>query len=294
MGKTETTAKDWKPACRAALKENSQRNARGFFEKHFRPHIVSDNSNISGLFTGYYELDLTGSRISRGNYMYPLYKVPKKEEEALGRRRIESGELDKKNLEFLYVDDPVRLFFLQIQGSGRVILDDGATVRVGYAGKNQCPYRALGKYLIDSGDIPKEEMSAAKIREWLYRNPYRARAMMMYNPSYVFFRELEGEGPIGAQGVPLTPEVSLAVDDDYIPYGAPLWLETTLPAEKGKKPRPFHRLMIAQDTGGAIRGPVRGDVFFGYGRRAEFLADHMKQQGSYYLFLPKTAHDRDK
>lgn len=294
MGKTKTIAKDWKPACKEAMEKKNDRNARVFFEKYFVPYQASTSGDINGLFTGYYEIDLKGSRKYHDKYLYPIYKTPEKTQTSLGRRRIENGELQNKNLELFYVDDPVRLFFLQIQGSGRVMMEDGSTVRVGYAGKNQCPYRALGKYLIDSGDIPKEVMSAAKIREWLYRNPYRARAIMMYNPSYVFFRELKGEGPIGGQGVALTPEISLAVDDEYIPYGAPIWLETELPVEKGNGLQPFHRLMIAQDTGGAIRGPVRGDIFFGYGKRAEFLADHMKQQGMYYILLPKTAHDREK
>ncbi|MEZ5905545.1 MAG: MltA domain-containing protein [Geminicoccaceae bacterium] len=207
------------------------------------------------------------------------------------RGEIERGALDGRDLELLWVDDPIEKFFLQIQGSGLVELDDGRTLRVGYADQNGRAYRAIGRDLIEMGELTKEEVSLQTIEAWLRAHPDRAQEIMDKNPSYVFFRVLgEAEallGPEGAQGVPLQAERSLAVDRSFIPLGAPLWLDTQAPFPDGE--RPFRQLVIAQDTGGAIKGAVRGDVFWGAGDLAAFVAGHMKSRGSYYLLLPRTA-----
>ena len=205
------------------------------------------------------------------------------------RAAIDAGALAGRELELLWVDDPVDRFFLEIQGSGQVRLPDGETVRVGYADQNGRPYRAIGKDLIESGAIPREQMSMQAIRAWLEANPKQAPAMMAKNPSYVFFTELTelaaASGPLGAQGVPLTPGRSLAVDRKFLPLGAPIWVDTVAPEPRGRAP--VARLLVAQDTGGAIRGPVRGDVFWGAGPQAEHLAGHMKSPGRLFILLPR-------
>jgi membrane-bound lytic murein transglycosylase A len=207
------------------------------------------------------------------------------------RDEIERGALDGRALELLWVDDPIDKFFLQIQGSGLVRLADGRLLRVGYADQNGRAYRPIGRDLVEMGELSREEVSLQSIAAWLRANPDRADAVMDKNPSYVFFQLLGDaealEGPLGAQGVPLLAGRSLAVDRRYIPYGAPVWLETEAPFPDGE--RSLHRLMIAQDTGGAIKGGVRGDVFRGAGDLAEHVAGHMKSRGSYFLFLPKVA-----
>jgi len=281
----------WRGAC-AAAKSTPVSQGKKFFEKYFTPYEVTNNGKKNGLFTGYYEIELTGSITPDERYRYPLYKLPPQlRYPFLGRRRIDSElELEGKGLELVYVDDPVELFFLHIQGSGRVRLADGSVMRVGYAGKNGCPYRSIGGYLIREGEMTRAEVTAPAIKQWLRDNPDKAQAVMNTNQSYVFFREVKGkDGPIGAQGVALTPEGSIAIDPAFIPYGMPVWLDTTIPKTKeyGAE-HSYQRLLIAQDTGGVIRGVVRGDVFFGYGHRAAVLAGHMKQQGSYYLLIPNT------
>lgn len=200
------------------------------------------------------------------------------------RAEIEAGALEGEGLEILWIDDPVDGFFLHIQGSGRVAMNDGRIVRLGYAGQNGHPYVAIGRELIERGAIPRERMSMQAIRAWLKNNPDDAPRLMASNPSFVFFRELKGPGPIGAHGVPLTPGRSLAVDRSFIPLGVPVWLDTTDPLSPET---PLRRLVVAQDTGGAIRGPVRGDLFWGFGADAAAKAGPMKQAGRYYLLLPK-------
>ena len=196
-----------------------------------------------------------------------------------GRAEIERGALDRYHLAFLWVDDPVAAFFLQIQGSGRVRLPDGSIVRVGYDGQNGQPYVAIGKLLVERGVLAKEAVSMQAIRAWITAHPEAGKALMAENPSYVFFREVTGDGPIGSEGVVLTPGRSLAVDRSFVPLGVPVFLD----AGPG-----LQRLMVAQDTGGAIRGPVRGDVFWGAGAEAETRAGAMRARGVYYLLLPKS------
>jgi membrane-bound lytic murein transglycosylase A len=201
------------------------------------------------------------------------------------RAAIESGALRGRGLEMLWVDDPVDAFFLQIQGSGRVMLEDGTSLRIGYAGQNGHPYVAIGRELIARGALTREAVSMPAIRDWLRANPQEADAVMNRNPSFVFFRELDGDGPVGAQGVALTPGRSLAVDRSFVPYGVPVWLDAEDPVDGEVR---VQRLLVAQDTGGAIRGPVRGDVFWGHGPEAEHRAGLMKSRGRYFLLLPKT------
>jgi membrane-bound lytic murein transglycosylase A len=207
------------------------------------------------------------------------------------RKEIERGALAGRSLELLWVDDAVALFFLQIQGSGRVTLPDGTFVRVGYDGQNGHDYTAIGRILIERGELTKEAVSLQSIRAWLAAHPERAEELLHQNRSFVFFRVLGGGAPEGASGVELTPGRSLAVDDAFLPYGVPLFLDSTTPAiaELGRAEAPLRRLVVAQDTGGAIVGPVRGDLFFGPGREAEELAGRMKQPLRYWLLLPKSA-----
>ncbi len=201
------------------------------------------------------------------------------------RAAISSGALRGRNLELVWVDDPVDAFFLHIQGSGRVVMDDGSVKRVGFDGQNGHPYVAVGRELIARGAMAREQVSMQSIRAWLKANPGEAQALMNANPSYVFFRPLGGEGPEGAQGVVLTPGRSLAVDRNFVPYGVPVWLDAEDPLDPAAR---VSRLMVAQDTGGAIRGPVRGDVFWGHGADAEERAGRMRSRGTYWLLLPRT------
>ncbi|MBT3917365.1 MAG: murein transglycosylase A [Rhodospirillaceae bacterium] len=309
---------NWQQICRAAREFGatiSPDNARRFFESWFYAYRLTDNGRPDGLITGYYEPELRGSRRPSRKYHVALYRRPPdlvsanlgqfrkdwKGREVAGRLKngrlvpyanrasISQGALNGKNLELLWVDNAIDAFFLHIQGSGRVVLDSGEVVRVGYAGRNGLPYFAIGRDLVKSGAIAKENISLQSIRAWLERNPGRAAALMNKNKSFVFFRELKGRagkniGPIGAQGVALTPGRSLAVDRKYLPMGAPIWLDTSDPLTN----RPIRRLMITQDTGGAITGPVRGDFFWGAGERAREAAGRMKQSGQLYILLPRS------
>lgn len=306
------TVADWRPVCQrlAALPAGDDATARAFFEEWFRPYAAANGDRRNGLFTGYYEVELKGSRTPDPAFPTPLYRKPPdlvmvdlgefsdkwKGERTAGRvvdgrlrpyedrARIEAGSLNGKGLELLWAADPIAVFFLHIQGSGRVTFPDGSQMRVGYAGQNGHRYVAIGKELIDRGVLKREEVSLQSIRAWLRANPGEAAAVMDKNPSYVFFQELKGEGPMGAQGVALTAGRSLAVDRSFIPYGVPLWLDAEDPLDGSKR---LQRLMVAQDTGGAIRGAIRGDVFFGHGAEAEGLASGMAERGRWFLLLPR-------
>jgi membrane-bound lytic murein transglycosylase A len=311
------TVEGWRGACGAAAEPASLDGARTFFEDWFQPYLATDRGQPLGLFTGYYEPLLHGSRRFGGAYTVPLYRAPDdlirvdlgrfKPELAgqaitgrvdgqqfvpyFARAEIDAGALEGSDLELVWVDDPIGRFFLQIQGSGQIQLDDGARIRIGYAGQNGHQYHAIGRDLVALGAMTTEEVSLQSIRDWLIAHPEQADAIMARNGSYVFFRERPeldpAEGPIGAQGVPLTAGRSLAVDPRYIPLGAPVWLETSVPWPEGEGP--LRRLMVAQDSGGAIKGPVRGDVFWGTGARAEAIAGRMRGQGRYVVLLPKAA-----
>jgi membrane-bound lytic murein transglycosylase A len=304
-------AGDWAPACeQIPPKVADDETARRYFQTWFRPYRVSSGGDPNGLFTGYFEPNLKGALVRSAAFNVPIFERPKdlilatlgdwrqnlRGERIAGRvingrlkpyhsrEEIEAGALDAKGKPLVWVDDPVDVFFLHIQGSGRIVLPDGGIMRVGYDGHNGHVYRAIGRDLLKAGAIKKSDISLQSIRAWLNAHPDQMAAMMNRNPSYIFFREIKGEGPIGAQGVPLTPGRSLAVDPKILPLGAPVWIVSDYQDEKN---RPLRRLMIAQDTGGAIRGAVRGDVFWGHGDEAGKLAGPMKASGQLYLLLPK-------
>ena len=305
----KSTAADWRDACNAASQTASDDDsARAYFERYFAPYLAANNDEPTGLFTGYYEPLLSGARERGGPYQTPILKRPPdlvmvelgrfrpawRGERIAGRvvngallpydsrAAIERGALDRLNLAIFWVDDPVAAFFLQVQGSGRVALSDGSMARLGYDGQNGQAYVAIGRLLVERGVFTREEVSLQAIRAWIKAHPQEGAALMDENPSYVFFREMAGDGPLGSEGVVLTPGRSLAVDRNFIPLGAPLFLVAT----DGEAA--LRRLVIAQDTGGAISGPVRGDVFWGFGDDAEAIAGRMRARGRYYLLLPKT------
>jgi membrane-bound lytic murein transglycosylase A len=309
-------AEDWRPVCAEAarLPPGDREAARRFFETRFQPWAARNNRNPLGLFTGYYEPLLHGSRRRHGRYTVPLYGRPpelvmvdlgrfrddlrgkriagKVEKGSLvpfaDRKEIDEGALAGRKLEIVWVDDPVDAFFLQVQGSGRVELAEGGEMRVGYAAQNGRPYTSIGKALIQSRALNPETVSLQTIRAWLEAHPDKIDDVLEKDASYVFFQEVKGEGPMGAEGVPLTPGRSMAVDLNYLPLGVPLWLSAGVPApEAGQPDRKLHRLLIAQDTGGAIRGPVRGDLFWGFGPEAEALAGRMKHRGKLWVLLPR-------
>jgi len=288
----EVNSSVWQSLCTEAeqIPPGDREAARQFFERRFVPYRVNNNGKEQGLFTGYYEPVLYGAWHKGGDFQYPLYLPPsdlKNSKPYYTREEIDDGALKGRKLEIVWVDDPVMLFFMHIQGSGRIRLKNGKEVRIGYADQNGQEYVGLGKIMGDENLLPKDQINFFTLRQWLYDHKDQAFAMMQRNPSYVFFKKIDGPGPIGAVGTPLTPKRSIAVDKNYIPYGLPLFMETELPAEPQEKTVPFHRLMIAQDTGGAIRGPVRADIFFGSGEDAEYLAGYMKGHGVYSLLVPK-------
>ena len=248
---------------------------------------AGNNRNADGLFTGYFEITLNGSRQRTGPYQTPLYKRPV-EPGRYSRAEIEDGAFSGKGLELLWVDDPLDAFFLEIQGSGRVRLREGGITRVGYDGSNGKPYVAVGRLLIDRGELPREKVTMAGIRGWMKAHPKEGAALRRENPSYIFFREITGPGPLGAQRVVLSPGRSLAIDRAFLPLGIPLWLE----AQERFSPTMIRRLVVAQDTGGAIKGPVRGDLFWGHGDAAASGAGAMNARGRYYLLLPKAVAAR--
>lgn len=289
--------------------------ARAFFETHFIPHRVVHAAG-EGLVTGYYEPVLKGSRTRDGRFTTPIYRRPGDlvnivdetqrgakahalthlRETADGKRtpyptrqEIDEGALAGKGFELLYLEDPVDVFFMQIQGSGRIALPDGAMVRVSYDGKNGHPYTSVGRYLIDSGKFVAEQVSLQSLETWLKADPARGRAAMWQNKSYVFFRELVGEqasGPLGAMSIPLTEGRSLAVDTGFHALGLPVWVSAPTLRHATRRGG-FHRLMISQDVGSAIRGPERGDIYFGSGDAAGRLAGVTKHPANFIVLLPK-------
>lgn len=312
---TGGTVKQWKAACDAAsrIDASDHARARSYFEEHFVPFLAKNHDDEQGRFTGYYEGSLRGSRKRHGRYQAPLYKVPddlvmvnmRNFTDIPGRRRIagrvvgnylrpyptraeiRKGALRGKKLELVWIDDEVDGFFTQIQGSGLVELDDGSQMRIGYGGQNGHVYTAIGRELVRDGHITSAEMSMQAIRKWLAENPRDAGEMMDRNHAYVFFAELKANGPLGSQNVVLTPERSAAIDREFIPQSAPLFIDTTVPSEDGSELLPFRQMVIAQDSGGAIRGPVRADIFWGHGKRADAIAGRLKSKGRYFVLLPK-------
>jgi membrane-bound lytic murein transglycosylase A len=279
---------EWQALC--ALSETAP-DARSFFELFFRPVLIGGDS--TALFTGYFEPELDGSRSRTGRFRYPLYRTPDEARDGVwvSRREIEEGRLlEGRGLEIAWVDDPVELFFLQIQGSGRIRLTDGTVIRVGYGGRNGQPYRSVGQELVRRGIYQPHQVSAQVIRNWVRRNPTAGRELLYHNPSYIFFREVDirdpSLGPLGAMNRSITPLRTIAVDPLFTPLGAPVWIE-----KDGAGP--MRRLMIAQDTGGAIRGAQRADIFFGFGDAAGEAAGTIRDPGRMVVLLPiELAHQR--
>ncbi|NIZ60643.1 murein transglycosylase [Sedimentitalea sp. CY04] len=275
---------DWRSLC-AAAKQQKPEAARAFFELLFRPVLIEDGQGA--LFTGYFEPELDGSRSRSSRYRYPIYRMPPEARNAgqwLPRREIlTSGVMDGRGLEIAWVDDSVELFFLQIQGSGRVRLPDGSTIRVGYGGSNGHNYRSIGQELVRRGVYSIHQVSAQVIKNWVRRNPSDGRELLMHNPTYVFFREVRNvassAGPLGAMNRSVTALRSLAVDPKYTPLGAPVWLEKD---GDGK----MRRLMVAQDTGSAIKGAQRADIFYGTGDEAGQAAGRLRDPGRMVVLLP--------
>ncbi len=278
--------------CQVAINQPIETNAdaRQFFESQFIPFKAANHFDSQGKFTGYFEPIQRGSRNRSPRYHVPVYSTPHDRVKGVPhftRAEINRGALAGKGLELFWVEDPVRLFFTEIQGSGRIELDTGEVVRIGYAERNGHPYVPIGRVLKERGILPEDQISMQSIKEWLWKNPEQAYEVMEQNPSFIFFRVIEGDGPIGSQGVALTPWRSLAVDRKFVPLGIPLFVDTVLPQTPQTPAAFFRKLVIAQDTGGAIKGPVRGDIFFGAGTEAEWYAGYLNSGGEYYLLLPR-------
>ncbi|HYR05863.1 MAG TPA: MltA domain-containing protein, partial [Gallionella sp.] len=296
------------------LKQPDNTTLRTFFEEGFTPYqVFNPDGSSQGLVTGYYEPKLAGSRVRTERFRYPLYAVPddlltidlgdaypqlkdlrlrgrlqgKRIVPYYNRSEIEAGKATLQGRELFWVDNAVELFFLQIQGSGRIELPDGSLVKVGYADQNGYPYVSIGKKLVEMGELKIEEASMQGIKNWAKQSPEKLPALLVQNPSYVFFRELPNglSAPLGALGVPLTEAYSIAVDPRIIPLGAPVFLSTTYP----NTAEPLNRLVLAQDTGGAIKGAVRADFFWGFGEQAGIQAGSMKQGGQMWVLFPKGA-----
>ncbi len=304
---------DWAQVCQTATSA-APSSAEVFFRQHFTPWQVIANgtsgTNETGLMTGYYEPLLRGSRHCGGTYQYPLYGVPddlitvdlaslypqlrglRLRGKLVGNKLVPydtRAQIDARNdltrKAIVWVDDEIELFFLQIQGSGRIRLPDGSMVRVGYADQNGHQYRSIGNVLIQSGELKASEASMQGIQAWARRNPSRVKALLAKNPSYVFFQEKPGDtslGPTGAQGVPLTPQASVAVDRSYWKLGTVFLVDASQSSPALKLTRP----VIAQDTGGAIRGPIRFDYFWGFGDEAGRQAGRQKSRARAWVLVP--------
>ncbi len=294
-------------------------NPRAFFERNFTALEVSDQQRPDGLFTGYYEPEALGSRTKTPEFNVPIYRKPDDlvafdpaQQGKAGlkygrlvntsplpyhtRKEIEQGAIAGRSLEIVWLKDWADAFFIHIQGSGRVRLQDGSLVRLGYAAKSGQPYTGIGGLLADRGVFTRDQMSMQATRKWMADNPEAARELMWENKSFIFFREVdiaEPElGPPGAQNVPLTPKRSLAVDRTIWMFGTPIWLDTVTPSGPDGTDEPFRRLTIAQDTGTAIRGYVRGDIFWGAGKPAAWTAGHLKSPGKMIVLLPNVLADQ--
>lgn len=307
---------DWREGCAALLPAQTPAEIKHALQEHFGVLEVSFRGETRGFFTGYYEALLKGSRERTARYHVPLYMRPADlvmvdlgafRSDLEGRRiagsvengrlqpypnraAIEGGALMGRALEVLWVDSAVDAYFLHVQGSGRVKMPDGSLLGIGYAAQNGHANRLIGRHLIETGAIERANISGQAIRAWLKDNPGEVQKVLNTDPSFVFFRELEnGDGPYGSANVPLTAGHSLAVDRKHLPLHAPVWLSASYPNPQAPEAPslPLNRLMVAQDTGGAIQGEIRGDVFWGFGDEAEEIAGRMNNAGRYWLLLPK-------
>jgi len=302
----------WQKSCLAinqATPTLSNRKIQDLIERNYRPYQVLSHGQAYGLFTGYYQPSILGSLTKTARFGVPIYgrpnglvrkkvngrntfrlKTSNGYQRLPSRAVIEKGPLLANTPVLAWVHSKVDRFFLQIQGSGSVILPNKQQLLLGYDSQNGHSYYAIGTYLIATKAIPKSKVSMQAIKAWLDQHPTKAQKIMNMNASFVFFRKLKGRTPVGSIGIPLTPRVSLAIDRRFIPYGSPLWLDTYLPKVQNHhitRGQNFDALMVSQDTGGAIKGAIRGDVFWGEGTQAEFYAGHMKSKGRYWLLLPK-------
>lgn len=279
-----TNPKGYEKFCGGIASVHSEADLRNLIEGTLQPYRVTSKGNSNGKITGYYEAELTGTRHHENGAQMPIYGAPdgyRQGKTYATRKSIENNGLDNAKI-IAWADNPVDLFIMHVQGSGRLVTPDGKAIQLGYAGNNGRTFKGLGAILKEEGVDPAIANSMPRIREWCMKNPDKAKTLMQKNERYIFFKELAGEGPIGSAGVALTPARSLAVDTNYIPMHTPMWLETTNP--NGGE---INQLMMAQDTGAAITGGVRADFFWGYGAAAFQTAGHMNQQGKYYLLLPK-------
>ena len=305
---------NWQAVCKKAsmLEQTNEQTIRLFFESQLVPYqVFNSNGSDTGIITGYYEPLLRGSRKSTEKYRFPIYSPPddllvidlgnalpefkslqlrgrlegRKVVPFYSRAEIDRGIATLKNRELLWVEDRVELFFLHIQGSGRIQLENGEIIKVGYADQNGHPYVSIGSLLVQRGELPLEKASMQGIKQWGLQNPEKLTELLHQNSRYIFFRLLPDtlSGPVGSLGVPLTSGRSLAIDPQIIPQGAPVFLSTTWP----NSDKPLNRLMVAQDTGSAIKGGVRADFFWGFGKEAEIQAGKMKQNGKMWVLLPK-------
>ena len=290
---------DWRSACKAAERVNASSNQsiRDYFESHMKVMEIRHQTgpsagSVHGLVTGYYEPYLNGSRQKGGAYQTPLHRYPdawkkRKPSELPTRAELfSSGQLNGQ--EIVWVDDAVAAAFMQVQGSGRIRMTDGKVIRLGFAGTNDQPFKSFAQWLLDRGEITRATATMQGIQAWAKKNPHRVQEMLNANPRYVFFREMPASpdaniGPIGALGVPLTSERSIAIDTKALPLGAPVYIATTYPLTQ----KPLQRLMMAQDTGTAIVGAVRADFYWGTGDQAGEYAGRMKQQGRMWIFMPR-------
>jgi len=317
---------DWKFLCSAAEQSKSPNDAqaRSFFEQYFVPHqVINDNGTQTGVITGYFVSALKGSSIRDDVYKYAIYRRPdnmltvnlkslysklsgmrlrgrvkgSKLIPYFDRAQIDTNPSPLKGNEIIWVKDPIALFFMHIQGSGNIELPDGKIITVGYADQNGHPYVPVGRFLIKYGGVLAKDMSLQTIRKWMLTYPEVQQELMNLNPSYIFFRILPE--PIGALNVPLIAGRSIAVDRRKIPLGLPVWIETSYPDIKkpgkslqkimAQSKHKLHRLFMAQDVGGAIKGTIRADIFWGQGVNAKVLAGHMNQKGKMYVLVPKMA-----
>jgi membrane-bound lytic murein transglycosylase A len=300
-----------------ALTAPDETNTRAFFEANFRPVRIAPLGESQGFLTGYYESVFAGSRYPSDEYSVPMYRAPvnlvaagakrlanfpssgtkvgrlvrnRKIVQFYDRSAIEDGALAGRGLELCWVKDPVDAFFAQIQGSARVKLDTGGTLRLNYEAHNGQPYYPVGRDLIQRGIVSKEDMSMDRIRDWMTANPEGGKELRRKNRSFVFFRETglaDDQEPIGAQGVPLTTGRSVAVDKNLHVYGTPFWIEAELPIDSDKPETKFRHLMVAQDTGSAIIGPARADIYFGSAENIGSVAGRIKQPGRFAMLVPK-------
>jgi membrane-bound lytic murein transglycosylase A len=281
-----------------ALGTPEREQARKFFEDNFKPVRIAPHGQTDGFFTGYYETEVEGSPIPTDEFKVPLYAAPeaavkKKQSKVFAnfsRTDIEDGALEGKKLEICWVKNPIDAFFAQIQGSTRVKLDGGKLMRLNYIASNGQPYYPVGKWLIDKGIISKEEMTMDKIRDWMEANPEEGKELRRKNRSFVFFQEInlaENDECIGAQGIPLTPGRSLAVDKNIHIYGTPVWIDAEFPIASEKPETKFRRLMFAQDTGSAIVGPARADIYWGHGEEISHIAGRVKHFGKFVMLVPQ-------